>query len=82
MFLLFSEHSTASMILINPFAVVPALHSVYFIIHNKSRLAIASPLLEIRQEEPVCFIYALRGPLHSKSCGMAYLNASSLVSFL
>ena len=50
-----------------PFAVVPALHSVYFIIHIKCRLAIASPLLEILQEEPVCFIYALRGPLHSKS---------------
>ena len=30
MFLLFSEHSTASMILINPFAVVPALHSVLY----------------------------------------------------
>ena len=61
-----------------PFAVVPALHSVLFyftpgILHFQWRLVIASFQLEIRQEEPVSlYIYVFRGHLHSNSFSFFY----------
>ena len=46
---------------------MPALTSVLFYFTLKWRLATASLSLEIRQEEPVSYIYTLHGPLLSNS---------------
>ena len=43
------------------------LNKFCFISHFKWRLATACLWLEIRQEKPVSYIYALHGPLHSNS---------------